>query len=154
MQILGRADRLVGLVILGEGDLDLLDKLGLGYARIGAAPRDIGTGLVAPQAQLAPQRKFLLNRKEHFVLAWPAGPVDFVGGDAQRRIGKRARDRDPCLGGFGIERPRRKLGAETPGDRQYLLQRGRAVTPGDDWRTPGAERLSMAVIPCLSPFLL
>jgi hypothetical protein len=46
------------------------------------APRDVGIGLVAAQVELAPQRKFLLDREEHLVLARPAGAVDFIGGDA------------------------------------------------------------------------
>ena len=124
MQILCRADRLVGLVILGEGDLDLLDELGLGHARIGAAAGDVGIGLVAPQVQLAPQREFLLDREEHLVLARPAGAVDFIRGDAQHRIGERADDCDPRLRRLGIERTRREVGTEPPRNRQHLIKRG------------------------------
>jgi hypothetical protein len=54
MQILGPADRLIGLVVLGKSDLDLFDQLGLGHLRIGVAARDIGIGLVAAQIELAP----------------------------------------------------------------------------------------------------
>ena len=78
----------------------------------------------APQIQLAPQRKFLLDREEHLVLARPAGAVDFVRCNTQRRIGERAGDRDECLRGFGIERARGELGAEPPRDRQDVLERG------------------------------
>ena len=54
MQVLGRADRLVGLVILGESDLDLLDELGLGHAGIGLGSCDFGTGLRTFEIAFAP----------------------------------------------------------------------------------------------------
>jgi hypothetical protein len=110
MQILGRADRLVGLVILSEGDLDLLDQLGPGDAGIRLGPRDW---------------EFLLDREEHLVLARPAGAVDFVRGYAECRVGERAGDRDARLRGFDVERTCREVGAETPRDRQRLRLTGR-----------------------------
>src|SRR5436190_22079309 len=52
VQILRRADRLVGLVILRECDFDFLDELVFGHACIGAGPRDFGAGLDAFQVAL------------------------------------------------------------------------------------------------------
>jgi hypothetical protein len=58
---------------------------------------DFGTGLDAFDIAFAPQREFLLDREEHLVLARPAGAVDFIRGDAERRIGERAGDCDARL---------------------------------------------------------
>ena len=54
MQILRRTDRLVGLVILREGDFDFLDQLVFGDACVGPGPRNFSAGLGAFQIALAP----------------------------------------------------------------------------------------------------
>jgi len=108
---------------LRKRDLDLFDELGLGRARIGLTARDVGAGLVASQVALAPQREFLLDGEKHLVLARPAGAVDLIRGDAQRRIGERAGDLDPRLRRFGIESAGCKVRAQPPRDRQYLVKR-------------------------------
>ena len=125
MQILGRADRLVGLVVLGEGDFDLFDR---------ARPRSRGHRRGCGRHRRWPGRG-CRSRLPHSgnscstvksILFWRGPLVRSISSDVMRSVGSASEPAivDARLRGFGIERARRKVGAETPRDRQHLLERG------------------------------